>query len=182
LSNSFNFNYGLEVIFDFGNQVPNTKNIQFSNADVSVTPYLVTAGLQSTPPNTKTANYVLEFYKCLRYFQVLGGVNVTSNGGYFGIGQAFSTTQAVFLLSGLSTMRPTGLVNPPVLTVNSQTDFVVTNAGQASPPRTTGMSVNQGGYGTFLVTATVGSGLTSGNFYFLEAGDLNSQIFVSAEL
>lgn len=133
LTSAYAYQNGLEVIWNFGAQVPNTKFIQFGLSDISPTPNF-TAGLIANPPLPTVRQIAEETVFCKRYFIAFGT-------GAFFPGGAYSANAAAFVINFTIPMRAA-----PTLTV----------------PIPGNLTIEDGSFGGFVV-ATIGVTETSNN-------------------
>lgn len=92
---------GLEIMFDFGNNLASGQSVQITELDIRVTPGVAT-GQNSNPPSPELRPITLEQAACFRYYLLLNQ----------GLGFAFSTTAATFVFPLVIPMRATPSVAP----------------------------------------------------------------------
>lgn len=171
------FEKGLEVIWDFGNQVPSTKNIQFTFADLSPTPNFTT-GLITNPPIPQVTPVGVEMQNSFRYLNVLQGGDAI-------FGAAGDATHFCATYYFKNRMR-----NTPSITVVTVGNFHIYGNTNANIATVTSLTIVGGG-GAFvslnsvILQALVAAGLTADvPGYLIDVGDSSPvpNVFFSAEL
>jgi hypothetical protein len=172
LGTSVNWSYGLEVIFDFTNQVPNGREIYIGNVNLSPTPNLA-AGVCSYPPTVQINTYAIELQNCLAFYEHLVQSSEV-------LGTAFSGTQAIFVYKytvpkvGTVTISNSLVGNFVLqLLVGGLTQLIVTSLAYGSMGGTNAM---------VDIIATVASGLSTSNPVILLGEGSASLIAFSSEL
>jgi hypothetical protein len=172
LGTSVNWSYGLEVIFDFTNQVPNGREIYIGNVNLSPTPNLA-AGVCSYPPTVQINPYAIELQNCLAFYEHLVQSSEV-------LGTAFSSTQAIFVYKytvpkvGTVTISNSLVGNFVLqLLVGGLTQLIVTSLAYGSMGGTNAM---------VDIIATVASGLSTSNPVILLGEGSASLIAFSSEL
>lgn len=164
-------NLGLEVTFDFGNNLSTTgKSVQITEVDIRATPGVAT-GLNSSPPQPELRPASTEMVFCQRYFQRFEN---RSGGTYYPLGIAFyPTTVACYAM--VQFMTPMRVA--PVMSTDNIANWLLGGTSNIVP---TAVSYNHVNTQSAFTTLTV-SGATAGQaaFALIAAG---SYLQASSEL
>lgn len=178
IDNTVNYNNGLEIIFDFGNQVQNSKNVRLSAVDVSPTP-LTPTGLNSNPPSPTIRQISDDELFCQRYANAYLFNQVGSGSFPLVLGFGSGSTAVNYFFQFPATMRM-----PPALSIANPNDFGLQGMS-GIPIDTTALafqSSSQVDPKGAVVQATVSSGAALNTPYYLVSVTGNNRIIFSSEL
>lgn len=148
-----------------------TKVASTTGATWQITGVQLEAGTVATPFERRS--YGQELALCQRYFQTVGAGSA-SNSIPFAVGQAYSTTNAVYAYTLTPNMRAT-----PTLTYSGVKTWTSTGSEAGSPTITIEAGSSER---TLRLVASSGSSLSAGNATGIHLTGSSSYCFFSAEL
>ena len=175
LTNSYTFNYGMQINFLLGSQVPSGSLVGITKVDVSTTPF-VSAGLNNNPPLPGVGNVASELVKCQRFLMAWKFNN--NEGAQIFIGTTISNHQAYIYFNFLVEM-----ISIPSFS-SSGSSWQVNCVGNSTDASVTGFTlVAATPYSALLNATCSGTSLTANVPCNLALVDNNADNFYfSAEL